>query len=76
MKIRQVKVELSKTIQAVKFEPVTATYGLTADLEVGDDEVAARQELYKLAAKGVRIMMKKELEQWRADHEKWHEENS
>ncbi|QBQ74673.1 hypothetical protein BcepSauron_293 [Burkholderia phage BcepSauron] len=76
MKIRRISVSLSKTIQAARFEPVEVGFSVDADLEDDDDIAEARAELYKEASKSVRLMMKRDLKTWRAEHDQWHEENS
>ncbi|EMI5828490.1 TPA: hypothetical protein ACP7Q5_004961 [Escherichia coli] len=76
MKVTRISVNLSKTVQAVTYEPVSVSFSMDAELEAGDTVKEARAALYEEAARGVRLMMKKELRRWREEHDEWHEENS
>ncbi len=69
MKIKTIKVEVTKTIQATRFEPVSVTFGAEAELEAGDNVAEAKKELYDSVTKTVRAMMKRELIHWKAQAE-------
>lgn len=68
MKIRTIKVSVSKTIQAVQFEPVTVTVEHTAELAIGDDVKTVRESLYKRASAATEDYVTREVIKYRRIH--------
>jgi hypothetical protein len=71
----QITITLKKTIQAVRFEPVEVEHTETYTPQPGENISEARAALYEQVAKTLRRMMKLQLSEWRAEHQKWVEEN-
>lgn len=69
LKIKSMTLRIEKTIQVVKFEPVTVSLSQTVDIEEGDARREIRKLLYKDTSNAVNVMMGQELELWRKDHE-------
>lgn len=46
MKVTRISVNLSKTVQAVTYEPVSVSFSMDAELEAGDTVKEARAALY------------------------------
>ncbi len=68
MKIKTIKVSISKTMQAVQFEPVTVTVEHTAELGVDDDVKAVRENLYKRTSASAESFIKQEVLKYRRLH--------
>jgi len=54
MRIKSIKVTVSRTVQVDRFEPVQVTIEEAADLEPGDDIETCEFELYKQVTKRVK----------------------
>lgn len=68
LKIKSMTLTIEKTIQVVKFEPVSVRLSQTVDIEEGDARREIRKLLYKDTSNAVNVMMGQELELWRKDH--------
>jgi ABC-type transporter Mla subunit MlaD len=68
LKIKSMTLTIEKTIQVVKFEPVSVRLSQTVDIEEGDARREIRKLLYKDTSNSVNVMMGQELELWRKDH--------
>jgi hypothetical protein len=67
LRITQISVTVSKTIQVRNFEPVRVDVTQTAEVLEDDKVSRVRRQLYESTSKAVAAMMREELERWRRE---------
>lgn len=61
MKIRKLVVEVSKTLQVERFEPVTVTLRAEAEVEAGDEFKEVSKELYRQVSGQTKVFIQNEM---------------
>ena len=61
MKIRKLVVEVSKTLQVERFEPVTVTLRAEAEVETGDEFKEVSKELYRQVSGQTKVFIQNEM---------------